>query len=127
MSCDFQTLSSRDDSPGLASNGGPSSLGSGRVRDVHDHHAAVGHALVASIGPAPDVGVVPVDRDGGVHAAVHQRVVPDLPLLLVVSATRNRPGRPGLTALLHANVRGLEVHQGRGDGKHDGDQQDLEA
>src|SRR3712207_182429 len=28
MSCDFQTRSSRDDSPALASNGGPSTVGS---------------------------------------------------------------------------------------------------
>jgi hypothetical protein len=27
--------------------------GLGRIRDVHDHHATVGHALVAAVGPLP--------------------------------------------------------------------------
>ena len=50
----------------------------GRVGDVDHHHAAV-RLTVAAVGPAPDVRVVLVDRDGGVHAAAQQRLVPDLP------------------------------------------------
>jgi hypothetical protein len=35
---------------------------------IHDHHAALRQAFMASVGPAPDVRIVAVDRDGG---AVH--------------------------------------------------------
>jgi hypothetical protein len=56
----------------------PDQVGIVGILDVHHHDAAVGHALVPPIGPAADVRIVAVDRDRGVHAAVHERLVPDL-------------------------------------------------
>ena len=79
--CERHTRSSREDSRGLPSYGGPISLRDERVRrvlGVDDDDAGVVGVAVLAVGAAADVDVALVDGDRGVHAAAHQRLVPDL-------------------------------------------------
>ena len=64
---------------GLRVEGLADQVGVGRIRDVDHHHAAERRLAFVAVGAAADVGVVTLDRDGGVHAAVEQRLVADLP------------------------------------------------